>query len=95
MNAFCPVVLPSAISTKVSSDRMTITSGFKPSDFASPFFTVPVFFRSMVHDAFSPAAFLTWNSKMPLFCGNPVQESRERVAEREASDERRERKDKK
>jgi hypothetical protein len=67
MNAFCPVVLPSAISTKVSSARMIVTSGFNPCVFASPFFTVPVFFKSTIHQASFPSAFLTRNSKMPLF----------------------------
>src|SRR5216683_2854223 len=67
MNAFCPVVFPSAMSTNVSSDRMIVTSGLSPSDFASPFFTVPAFFRSIVHDASFPAAFSTRNSNTPLF----------------------------
>lgn len=77
MNAFCPVVFPSAMSTNVSSDRMIVTSGLRPSDFASPFFTTPVFFKSIVQNASFPAEFLTLNSKMPLFYGvkaNGVQE---------------------
>jgi hypothetical protein len=68
MNAFCPVVFPFAMSTNVSSDRMIVTSGLRPSDFASPLFTTPVFFKSIVQNASFPAAFLTLNSKMPLFC---------------------------
>ena len=71
MNAFCPVVFPSASSTNVSSDRMIVTSCLSPSDFASPFFTVHVFFKSIVHHASFPSAFLTLNSKMPLFCEVP------------------------
>jgi hypothetical protein len=51
----------------VSSDRMIVTSDLSPSDLASPFFTAPVFFKSIVHDASFPAAFLTRISKMPLF----------------------------
>lgn len=68
MNAFCPVSFPFAMSTKVSSERMIVTSGLRPSDFASPFFTRPNFFKSMVHHASFPSAFLTLNSKTPLFC---------------------------
>jgi hypothetical protein len=69
-NAVCAVVFPSAMSTNVSSDRMIVTSGLRLglNDFASPFFTSPFFFKSMVQNVSFPAAFLTLSSKMPLCC---------------------------
>ena len=68
MNAVSPLVLPSAMSTNVSSDMMTVTSGLRSCDFAAPFFTAAVVFKSIVQNVSFPAAFLTLNSKMPLFC---------------------------
>ena len=55
--------LPLARSTKVSSERMIVTSALGS---ALPLNTVPVFFKSMVHVTVSLALLVTWSSKIPL-----------------------------
>lgn len=55
--------LPDAKSVKVSSDSMIVTSAF---GCALPLYTVPVFFRSIVHVTVSFASLVTCSSKTPF-----------------------------
>ena len=55
--------LPDAKSIKVSSDSMIVTSAF---GCALPMYTVPVFFKSIVHIAVSLASLVTCSSKTPF-----------------------------
>ena len=59
------LTLPSESRTKVSSERMMVTSAL---GFALPLYTVPVFLRSIVQTASSPFSFLIRSSKIPLVC---------------------------
>lgn len=60
------LTLPVASSTKVSSERIRVTSAL---GFAGPLVTVPVFFRSIVQMATSPSLFLICSSKIPFVYG--------------------------
>ena len=54
---------PSASCKKVSSAKMIATSIF---GFAAPLYTVPVFFKSIVHTSSFPASFFMRSSKIPF-----------------------------